>query len=266
VDTLIAQIADHCRNHLDLNVDRLDAEGYYVSLPLCVIDTVYSIGARYQSTELTVKRYCQFFGLERLSETRFPDPARQHSISQLLEIFDRYGVERMASEVFQNRQRTSTRNGILKAEAVGRVSQLLHRFQVEFLQDAERVLGDRDFEAQFQAIPGQASGISLRYFYMLVGSEDFIKPDRMVARFIWAATQRQVTVEQMHVVIVGAAKILSQQYPSLTPRRLDHMIWNFQRSQPIEQIEARRLRGDLNWEGSLDEERAARSFDEPNEG
>lgn len=234
MDALILQISDYCRCHLNLNVDILDADGYYTHLSLCVIDTVFSIGARYQSTDLTVKRYCQYFGLERLSYQRYPEPAMQQPISQFLDVFDRLGVERMASEVFQNRQRTSTRNGILKADAIWRVGRVLQNFRVEFLQDVERVLGDRAFEEQFQAIPGQASGISLRYFYMLVGSEDFIKPDRMVARFIWAATQRQMTVDQIHHVIVGAAKVLSADYPSLTPRRLDHMIWNYQRSQDQE--------------------------------
>jgi hypothetical protein len=70
----------------------------------------------------------------------------------------------MADEVFQNRQRTSTRNGILKADAVFRVSNLLHHHQVEYLQDVHQILGEPRFEAAFQAIPGQTSGISLRYF------------------------------------------------------------------------------------------------------
>lgn len=135
----------------------------------------------------------------------------------------------MAEEVFLNRQRTSTHNGILKADAVYRVSKLLHDFQVEFLQDVQRILGDPDFEAKFQSIPGQTSGISLRYFYMLVGSEDFIKPDRMIARFLEAATHRTMTATEMHAVLVGVVKLLSTDHPQLTPRRLDHMIWSYQR-------------------------------------
>jgi hypothetical protein len=225
----IFQVAEYCRTHLDLDEDILDSEGYYNSLPLSIIDTIFSIGAKYESTELAVKRFCVFFGLKRLSEVRYPDPALQLSISEFLNFYERFGIRRMADEVFQNRQRTSTRNGILKADAVYRVSKLLHYFQVEYLQDVQKILADPLFEAAYKAIPGQTSGISLRYFYMLVGSEDFIKPDRMIARFLEAATHRTMTTPQMHDILTGVVKLLSKDYPELTPRRLDHMIWRYQR-------------------------------------
>jgi len=225
----IIQLAQFCRTYLNMDEDTLDAEGYYRSLPFSVIDTVFSIGARYESTELTVKRFCTHFGLKRLSDVRYPEPSTQLSTSQLLNYYDRYGIERMAGEVFQNRQRTSTRNGILKADAVYRVGKLLHYHQVEYVQDVQKILGDPLFEAAYQAIPGQTSGISLRYFYMLVGSEDFIKPDRMIARFLQAAIHRTITITEMHDILIGAVKLLSKDYPGLTPRRLDHMIWRYQR-------------------------------------
>lgn len=98
------------------------------------------------------------------------------------------GVNGMAKQVYQNRQRTSTRNGILKAEAILRFAQITHEYGVEYLQDVEKILGNAEFEAEITHIPGQRSGISLRYFYMLAGSEDFIKPDRMINRFVCEAT------------------------------------------------------------------------------
>jgi hypothetical protein len=225
----IDKIVNYCRNNLDLSKARLADEYSYRSLPLCVIDTIFSIGARYQSTDLTVKRFCAYFGLERLSLVRYPDPASQISISEFLAIYDRIGIEEMANQVYQNRQRTSTRNGVLKAEAVWRVGVLLHGHGVEYLQDVDSVIGERDFEEKFQAIPGQASGISLRYFYMLVGSDNYVKPDRMISRFIRSATNKNLSIEEMHQAIVSAAKLLSTEYPHLTPRLLDNLIWNYQR-------------------------------------
>ena len=225
----IDKIVNYCRNNLDLNEARLADEYCYRSLPLCVIDTIYSIGAHYKSTELTVKRFCDFFGLERLSMVRYPDPASQLPVSEFLAIYDRFGISEMANRVFQNRQRTSTRNGILKADAVLRVSQLLHSHAVEYLQDVAKVIENKDFEAEFRAIPGQTSGISLRYFYMLVGSDDYVKPDRMIARFIRSATNRDFSVGEMHQAIVSAAGVLSSDYPQLTPRLLDNLIWKYQR-------------------------------------
>lgn len=225
----ITQTAEYCRAHLDLENDTLDSQGFYNSLPLSVIDTIFSIGARYESTELTVKRFCSYFGLERLSDVRYPDRSLQLSISDFLTYFDHYGIQGMAEVVFQNRQRTSTRNGILKADAVYRASKLLSDCGVDYLQDVHKILGDPYYETNFQSIPGQTSGISLRYFYMLVGSEDFIKPDRMMARFLEKATHRRMTIPEMHAVLVGVVKLLSADYPQLTPRRLDNMIWRYQR-------------------------------------
>lgn len=229
----IEKIARYCRANLNLNEDILDAEGYYSCLPLCVIDTIFSIGVRYESTEQTVKRFCNHFNIRRLSTVRYPEPSQQLSVTAFLGFYGRYGVERMAEEVYQNRQRTSTRNGILKSEAVYRVGKVLHDRKVNYLQDVQKILGNPGFEAAFQAIPGQTSGISLRYFYMLVGSEDFIKPDRMIARFLEAATHRRMSTSEMHHALIGAVKLLSVDYPSLTPRRLDHMIWRFQRQTDV---------------------------------
>jgi hypothetical protein len=229
----IIQIANYCQAELGLKPSSSTDEDYYCSLPLCVIDTVFSIGALYQSTLRTVKRFCDYFGVEMVSTVRDPDPGLQLPVSRFLALFDSYGVERMAGEVFQNRQRTSTRNGILKAEAVYRVCKLLQSCQVEYMQDVSRIIGDPGFEEKFREIPGQTSGISLRYFYMLVGSEDYVKPDRMVARFIKSATGKEYSVEDMHLAIVGAAKVLKKEYPNLTPRKLDSLIWNFQRTRSV---------------------------------
>ena len=225
----IILIANHCREKLQLDDAKLADEYYYRSLPLCVIDTIFSIGARYQSTRLTVIRFCNRFGLERINFTRYPDPESQISISEFLEIFKRFGVEEMANQVFQNRQRTSTKSGILKADAVWRLGKLLQGYQVEYLQDVGRIIGDEEFESRFKSIPGQTSGISLRYFYMLAGSDDYVKPDRMVDRFLLSVLNKKLSVEEMHQAIVGAMKILADDYPNLTPRLLDNLIWEYQR-------------------------------------
>jgi hypothetical protein len=66
---------------------------------------------------------------------------------------------------------------------------------------------------------------------MLVGVETEIKPDRMVIRFIKAALNRTVYMEECHTLLVNACEILTKDYADLTPRSLDHAIWQFQRLQ-----------------------------------
>jgi hypothetical protein len=118
----------------------------------------------------------------------------------------------------------------LKSEAVLRFSQVLQSFGVEYLQDVGKIIGDPAFEQQIQNVPGQASGISLRYFYMLVGTDSFIKPDRMIVRFIQTAINKTFSVQQSHDSIVGACKLLAVKQPNLTPRLLDNLIWRYQRA------------------------------------
>jgi hypothetical protein len=208
---------------------RIPDEYGYSSLPLCVIDAVFSIGVRYTSTKNTVDRFCNYFQVNQTSTVHPPDISEQLSIREFLQINAEYSIEGMAKNIYRNLQRTSTKNGILKAEAVMMFSEVLLQFGVNFLQDVEKILGDPNFESAIMQIPGQHSGISLRYFYMLAGSENYVKPDRMVMRFIQAAIGRYPNVKEAHKLIVSVCKMLSPEYPTLTPRALDYQIWFYQR-------------------------------------
>jgi hypothetical protein len=76
------------------------------------------------------------------------------------------GSESFAAEV-KSRHRTSTRNGILKAEAVQRAATVLADAGIETSQDLGRA--NDDIRVSWLGIPGQRSGVSWRYFQMLAG-------------------------------------------------------------------------------------------------
>jgi hypothetical protein len=228
----IVAIAVFCKTKLDLANTLLGDEYYYQSIPLCIIETVFSIAARYESTIMTVRRFCEYFGLNLHRERRseYSATSGQLSVSDFVRLYDKHTIEEFACKIYRNRQRTSTRNGILKSEAVLLFARVLRQFEVDYFQDIRKVIGNPEFEASIAEIPGQRSGISTRYFYMLAGSDDYIKPDRMVARFIWATIQQTLSVEASHELIVGAQQILAKDYPHLTPRLLDYLIWQYQRT------------------------------------
>ena len=168
----IDAITAYCRAHLDLAQAVLtDNAYYYYSLPLCVIDAVFSIGVRYSSTEATVLRFCESFKLPLSRGVEIPPREEQLSIQKFVEINLEYGTERMAADIYRNRQRTSTRGGILKAEAAALFAQVLANHGVNHFQDLNKVQGNSEFEAAIKEISGQHSGISMRYFYMLAGDE-----------------------------------------------------------------------------------------------
>ncbi len=230
-DHAIQAVAAFCKARLDLTDTKLPDEYGYPSLPLCVIDSVFSIGVRYTSTRNVVARFCRHFGVSDTSPVRPPAKADQLSITKFIGFYNDYGVEGMAERVYQNFQRTSTRNGILKSEAVLRFSQALRHFGVDYMQDVQKVIDSSRFESTIMQVPGQRSGICLRYFYMLAGSDDYVKPDRMLTRFIESAIGKSPSVEESHKLIVGACNMLKKEYPYLTPRALDHLIWEYQREQ-----------------------------------
>jgi hypothetical protein len=137
----------------------------------------------------------------------------------------------MARCVYQNRQRTSTRNGILKAEAVLKFARVLQTFGVEYFQDLSKVINDRAFDSTLRTIPGQRSGISIQYFWMLAGSENFVKPDRMVVRFLEDVLSRKInSVEEAAELLQVASNHLLKDFRNMNPRLLDHEVWKYQRS------------------------------------
>jgi len=226
----ITNLSKFCLEQLDFANLQLDQGCFYQSLPLCVIDAVYSIGVRYSATEATVRRFCKHYKLTLSRGAELPEQAEQLSITEFLDIYKAYGVERMADEVYRNRQRTSSRNGILKAEAVRLFAQVLCDHGVNYFQDVPKIQGLAGFEQAIMEIPGQHSGVSLRYFYMLAGDTNFIKPDRMIKRFLFAATGEHFSDDACQSALEGACRDLARDYPGLTPRALDNLIWNYQRN------------------------------------
>jgi hypothetical protein len=228
--TEIQTFVSYCKIKLDLsNLTQSEEYGYH-NLPLCIIDAIFSINALYISTENTVKRFCNYFDVTRLREIELAPPSEQLSVSEFIKLHEGFTFQEMAENVYQNRQRTSSRSGILKSEAVYLFATVVQRFGAEFLQDVEKIMGNPFFEAEIAKIPGQSSGLSTRYFYMLIGNEGTIKPDRMVRRFVFDAVHRELNADECQELLSAACVELAKEYPSITPRSLDHQIWLYQKT------------------------------------
>lgn len=226
----VEKVVTRCKSVLKLETATLGSEYGYNCLPLCVIDAVWSIGVRYSGVQNVVSRYCAHFGLKT-------DPLReQHGIKALVSAMQAQGVTWFAQEVFKNAQRTSTQNGILKADAVYRFASVLHRHDMNTVQDIPKISWYEDLKTEFRkpyarellAIPGQRSGISLTYFFMLTGSSGIMKPDRMVNGFLKETLMRDITDEDAQRLLSYASRRLNAEFPQMTPRRLDHEIWKYQ--------------------------------------
>jgi hypothetical protein len=204
----------------------------YQNVPFCIINSVFSIGAKYTGVKNVVQRYADYFQLNAVNaETQTSSLYHvKLTVSDFIRTFDEMGVERMVSEVFKNRQRTSTRNGILKAEACRRVAGVLQAGGIELITDLEKFQQTPSIERNFREIPGQKSGISFVYLLMLMGDQSRAKPDRQVLRFLRSALGTRVNVEDVQPLFEQTVGILKQGHPDVTVRGIDQQIWKLQRS------------------------------------
>jgi hypothetical protein len=224
-------VVEHARTVLPLHAAALSDEYSYQSLPLCVLDAVFSINVKYSSTRNVVIRYCNQTSQRRIrSSIALPPQNEQESITSFCTRPEQADVARMAEQIYENRQRTSAKGGILKAEAALRFANVLRTFGVEYLQDVPLVANNVNFETAICSIPGQRSGISLQYFWMLTGSESFVKPDRMVIRFLESALAKTVSVTEAVDLLRDASSQLQTDFPGMNPRLLDHEVWKYQRA------------------------------------
>ena len=216
---------------LESNFDLDDAEilpgaYYYTCLPLCLLDAVFSIGVRYSSTANAVKNYCKAYDIPCYG-TKENRAEVAHSISDLIRNIESVGVEDFSANVVKNSQRTSSRNGILKSEAVLECAYVFQKNGIESLSDFRSKLNDT-VENQFKEVKGQNSGISLKYLKMLCGDEDTLKPDRHIIRFLESYSNQKVSIADAELLMREILVELNKSHPALTMRELDYIIWKYQ--------------------------------------
>ena len=153
---------EKCQNVLSFSDNRRIDEYYYTSLPFCILDAVFSIGAHYRTTEKVVERYAKFCGMNRYT---FENQTVICTVQRFIEDFEKEEtIGLFAKNVLCNRQRTSPRNGILKAEASYQIAKILHGYCVDTLTDFRNLSEEKltEVSKQLLAVRGQGSQSSER--------------------------------------------------------------------------------------------------------
>lgn len=199
----------------------------WVSLSLCIVDAVWSIGAHYDNVVVPlVRKLATEFGVEQPT-VPMSEPIGDEPLPLTL-LVDLSVDELIRSTNWQN---TSTRGGIRKADAVLRHVHVFRAHGVTGLADAIALFGDeKRFAAvnkDLRAIPGEgAHSVRRDYLWMLIGQNDLIKPDRMVLRWF---NQHGVITDP-----VGARDLIAALVPAVSTRlkrtvtawEIDHALWN----------------------------------------
>jgi hypothetical protein len=142
--------------------------------------------------------------------------------------YKEYDYQRLANEVFKNRQRTSTVNGVLKSEAVVRYIKTFAKFGIKTKSDLLQFKDINMLKKEIQKIPGQKSGISFSYVMMLAGDTSLFKPDRHIINFFqFYLDYGELNEVELKVKFNEQLKHIKEDYPQLTTRTLDSIIWHF---------------------------------------
>lgn len=194
----------------------------YKSLVLGVIDSVFSISAKYESTFKTVERFASYTGIDLYNQ--------EFLVSDFIGQYSEYSDIKLAEEVFRNRQRTSTSNGILKAQAVKEFINILDQHNIQTKEDLLKYPNKKDLKQKIAQIKGQKSGITFEYLMMLAGDTERFKPDRHIYRFFEEyLNYGKLDEYKLNIAFKEQLITVQNKYERFTIRMLDNLIWKFVR-------------------------------------
>ena len=206
----------------------------WTSLTYCIVDAVWSIGSDYDNVVLkVVKDVAAVFKDESPTipaQSLLPkDPV---PLERFLERFQRTDA---LLEV-TNHQLTSTRNGSPKAHVVLEHAVRLRGANVDTLAEAQELLNDparaEVVDRTLRGLPGDGQhGIRRGYFWMLVGDDNQVKPDRMVLRWLHAQGSEVRSPATAAALLREVAESMSANGRPTSAWEVDHAIWLKQKSQ-----------------------------------
>jgi hypothetical protein len=192
-------------------------DGYPNGLALCVIDSIWSLGIRYQTQVVPViVRY-----------RRFRDGrADTDGLAELLAVFAELGGDQAFADRIGTQHKTSSHaRAPLKATAVRLAAQGLSALSIDTMASFHQAMATQPKQVKqaWRSVPGQrSSAVGWRYLLMLAGVDE-VKADRMVRRFVSRALGSDVPSETAWALALQAAESLC-----VPARTLDYAIWSYE--------------------------------------
>ncbi|MCM1285142.1 MAG: hypothetical protein NC213_08135 [Acetobacter sp.] len=216
------EIINFLETNFNLDNYELPEEYNYFCLPLCLMDAIFSIGANYKSTQNVIDRFCDVNNLEIFKS----NTTENYTIKEFINYIEKIGIQSFAENIVKNTQRTSSTNGILKAEAVFECAKVFDKNSIQTIDDFNSLL-NADIEKEFKSVKGQGSGITFSYLKILCGDEKVIKPDRHIIRFL---NEYGCDCDDAQSVINSVVDELSKSHNNINARKIDYIIWKYMSS------------------------------------
>ena len=209
---------------------------YYSSVAVSALDAVLSIRADYCKTiKIRLEKFCKLYNITWKTYKVIPSKKRQITVSEVYRRMNGITADILAKSLKFEQPATTTKNNnkrIKKTEAFLRFIKILIRYGIDTYQDIINVIkkgGFCELEQELKEIPGQK--VSVDYFFMLASKSDTVKVDRHIRKFALDVTGEKYLKNKQIVDLFrnGAAFLMQNGYPEMTPRYLDHIVWEYQK-------------------------------------
>lgn len=211
-------LADYCRQNFVLQESAITN---YQSLPVCLIDCVYSLRAKYyRVTVPIVKRYASIYMDGNIESPR-------DTVSNLIQHIEECGGPKaFADRVLENHQELGGKAHIPKENALLQLATYLKLLHIETIDDFRNFESPELLEIVVRAVKGMGDA-GTNYLFMLAGDPNRCKPDVHIHHCIRDACGEDVTNEECQILFQETVEIFKTEYPTLTVRGLDGIIWRY---------------------------------------
>ena len=208
--------ANYCKQNL--NLKGTDSQDYrYKSLPACILDCIYSLRAKYYYVTVpVVDRYAK----EYMNGDRF---AEGDTLDDFIARIKKDGYKKFAAELLKNNQVLSYR---LKSEVCLDLAEALLAAGIHTIEDFQKLKSDDSSKLSktIRRVKGVGDAAE-SYIFMLTGDQNRCKPDVHLLQCMKDAYGCKVNVKDCQPIMEKTIDILRVEYPSLTVRTLDALIW-----------------------------------------
>lgn len=207
--------ASYCKHEFNL-YDILEYK--YQSLSVCILDCVYSLRAKYYSVTIpVVDRYAAQY----MNGNRY-NPG--DTVSMLIQHIEEIGgTRRFADEVLKNHQKLGC--SIPKEDVCFQLAKYLCYLHIDTMEDFQNFESPELLEIVIRAVRGIGDA-GANYLFMLAGDPNRCKPDVHIHQCIKDWCGHDVSNEECQEILSEAVCLLKPEFPNLTVRNLDGVIWS----------------------------------------
>ena len=215
----ICLFSHYCLKNFETELKNVRKIERYQSLPICILDCVYSLRAKYFAVTVPV--------LQRYADTYMEGNlyAAQDTLSDFIAHIREFAdCAAFARDVLKNNQVLSGRN---KAEVCYEIATKLHELlNMDTFDDFRYFEKETLLEIVLRSVKGMGD-TGVNYMFMMAGDPNRCKPDVHIHRCIKNALGIDVPNDECQILFRETVKILKDSgYHDLTVRNLDSVIWN----------------------------------------